>query len=320
MLDMTKVDMLDWDWLKLFYEVAKAGAITAAAEKLDLSQPALSRSIKSLEDRLNIKLFDRFKYGVALTHEGEILYRHVHNMYNEEKYAEHIRAEGLNTVSGGLTVCTTPAIASSWLMRFIPSFLEKYPDIELKVICQSESQHNQLADVHIKPFVPMQPTLVQHFLMKFTMRLYASQKYINMHGLPKDEEDLDNHRLISFGVGLNYQREGDNWSLKVGHRTSSMRVPYMVFSSADYLLRAAEEGMGIVELGKGFPQNMGANLVEVLPDLEGPKAKIYFIYPEHRKGQPKIAAFLEHIVSSCATATASETKECYGGLNLNRVG
>ncbi len=312
--------MLDWNKLKLFYEVATAASITRAAERLEISQPTLSRSIMDLEHRIKAQLFKRNKKGISLTHEGEILYEYAKKMHIEAEMAENIRPSNLENKSSSFTVCTTPAIAQSWLMRFIPSFLQNYPNIDLKVICQPEPSENMMADVYIKPFIPMQPTLCQHFLMKFTMQLYASQKYIDKYGVPKDSQDLDSHRLISFGIGSNNSFDNYNWILKVGHKASSLRAPYLVFSSADYILRAAAEGMGIVELGRGFPESMGVDLVEILPGLDGPTAEIFYIYPEHRKNQPEITAFLEHIVAHSKTATSKETLEDFSAVKLRRIG
>ena len=72
---------LDWEKLRLFHCVAEAGSFTEAARRLHMSQPALSRQILALEASLGAKLFHRHARGLAMTHEGEQLYRATHEMH-----------------------------------------------------------------------------------------------------------------------------------------------------------------------------------------------------------------------------------------------
>jgi len=287
--------MLDWDKIKLFYQVATAGSITTAAERLNISQPALSRSILTLEGRLKTKLFNRHKRGITLTQQGEILYRGAHKMFLESRHMEHALNEGNNEVEGDLTIVTTPAIAATWLMKYLPGFLKKYPDIRIKIIGQMHDAGSNNCDAMIMHHLPSDPTLVQTYLTTFQMKLYASQSYIDKFGMPKSAEDLDNHRLISFSSGGLNPLESFNWILKVGHKGGSVREAYLEFNSAPCILRAAELGLGIAELGKGYPAIEGVDLIEVLPELKGPVIEIFYIYPDYKKNVRKIKAFLEYI-------------------------
>lgn len=312
--------MLDWEKLRLFYQVATAGSITTAAERMNISQPALSRSILNLEARLKTQLFNRHKHGITLTRQGEILFRSAHKMFLESRHAEQALHEDYNEVEGDLTIVTTPAIAATWLMKFIPSFLEKYPDIRLKVIGQLHDEDNILHDVLIKPYLPMQPTLIQHFVTSFSMRLFASPDYIEKFGMPKDAEDLDNHRLISFNSGTHNPMDNINWILKVGYKGGSLREPFLEFNSAPCILRAAQLGLGIVELGKGYPAIEGVELVEILPELKGPVVDIFYIYPEHKKKVRKIAAFLEHITGESQPREYDDSQENNNVMKLTHIG
>ncbi len=312
--------MLDWEKLRLFYQVATAKSITTAAERMNISQPALSRSIKNLEDRLNTQLFNRHKHGITLTRQGDILFRSAHKMFLESRHAEQALREDHNEMEGELTIVTTPAIAATWLMKFIPTFLEKYPEMRLKVIGQLHEDDNLVADVLIKPYLAAQPTLIQHYVTSFGMRLHASQDYLDKFGMPKDAEDLDNHRLISFNSGSRNPLDDMNWILKVGHKGGSLREPFLEFNSAPCILKAAQLGLGIVELGKGYPAVEGVELVEVLPELKGPVVDIYYIYSEHKKNVRKIAAFLDHITGESQPIEYSDARENSNVMKLTRIG
>ena len=72
-----------WDKFKFFYQVAQAGSFSEAANILHITQSALSRSVKSLEDQLDVRLFDRLPRGVALTPKGAFLYDSVGKIHDE---------------------------------------------------------------------------------------------------------------------------------------------------------------------------------------------------------------------------------------------
>src|SRR5579883_1717631 len=98
---------MDWDKLKQFYYVARAGNFTRAGEKLHISQSALSRSVRNLEDYLKTKLFQRNTRGVILTKQGEILLEQVSHMINSIQKAETIIREEDSEPQGNLKIAAT---------------------------------------------------------------------------------------------------------------------------------------------------------------------------------------------------------------------
>lgn len=288
---------MDWDKLKIFYQVANAGSITTAAHKLNISQPALSRSILNLEARVGSKLFNRHKKGLTLTRQGEIIFRSAHKMYMESRNMETLLKEKEDSVEGELTILTTPTIASTWLIRFLPGYYELYPNVRIKIIGELVIDKVSNCDILLRPYIPMQPTLIQQHLTSFHMRLFASKAYLDKFGVPKKAEDLDHHRLITFGGDTFHPLGNINWILNVGRKPTSVREPFMQINTTQGLCRAAEAGLGIVELGKDYPSLEGVNLVEVLPELRGPEADLFFIYSEANKDSKKITTFLTYLKS-----------------------
>jgi len=74
MVQPKKDDVMDWDKLRIFHAVADAGSLTHAGDKLNLSQSAVSRQVRGLEDQLNTNLFHRHARGLILTEQGELLF------------------------------------------------------------------------------------------------------------------------------------------------------------------------------------------------------------------------------------------------------
>lgn len=311
---------MNWEDLHLFYQVAAEGSITRVAENLGLSQPALSRTIINLEKHLNRHLFFRRKYGIELTPEGDILFKHVRDMSQLLRHAEHIIEEDPSSLEGELIIGTTPALASSWLLKFLPLFIDAYPDMRVKVIHEYESGPNSVADVHIRPCSVVDPTFIHKYVLKFSMGLYASFEYLKNNGIPKNAEDLSDHNLVSFSGKTANTADNINWILKVGNRTSSPRDASLKLSSAEYLLAAAERGLGIVELGKGYPAKEGVDLIEILPELSGPTAEVFFIYPEYKRNSRKINALWEHIQNISGSAGIEASLDDFSAVKMDKIG
>src|SRR5690606_27104623 len=108
-------NMLDWDKLRIFHTAAEAGSFTHAAEKLNMSQSAVSRQISALEEDLGFKLFIRHARGLVLTEVGEQLFRTAHRMHAELQQVETQMSESQDIPTGQLLVTTTFGIGSTWL-------------------------------------------------------------------------------------------------------------------------------------------------------------------------------------------------------------
>jgi DNA-binding transcriptional LysR family regulator len=100
----------DWDKFKLFYYVAKAGSFTAAATVLNITQPAISRSIQLLEHQLKIKLFERLPRGLVLTKQGESLLQATERAFEAFSRAEILMLEETDEPQGSL-------LQQQWLLQ-----------------------------------------------------------------------------------------------------------------------------------------------------------------------------------------------------------
>jgi DNA-binding transcriptional LysR family regulator len=285
---------MDWDKLKTFYYVVKAGGITASGPYLHLSQPAISRQIKNLEYSLKKALFLRRRDGCVLTEEGEVLYSSVKKMIEEAEYATSRIFAMSDEPTGEIKITTTNALASSWLPRYVPTFLEQYPNISFTIIGNDQDLDlkTREADVAIRTYAENQPDLVQDYLSSFHLGLYASEKYLQKHGIPKKVQDLDNHRLLSFGEYKIHPYGNINWCLTVGAYKD--RKPFLSINSSQGLHLMAENGLGIAALSKEYASN-NTKLVRILPHVDGPKIDIYYVYPTRLKEIKRIAVLGEFL-------------------------
>ncbi len=289
---------LDWDKLRVFYYVAKAKSFNRAAQDLNISQSALSRSIQLLEHLLKTQLFNRLSTGLVLTKEGDILFEKVKDMFSSLEDAKSLIQEEMSEPCGSLKVATTVALASLWLVEIVPDFLDTYPDIELDIIGHDEKLDVKAreADVSIRPFIADQPDLIQDYLFSCFLQLYASPEYLKKHGSPRTASDLDKHRIITFGESTIRPYSDIDWPLRVGIKQPDIRKPYISINSSQGACRLAERGLGIVALSKELPGIEKMNLITILPEIKGPIIDLYYVYPSALKNSKRVQVFGKYLM------------------------
>ncbi len=287
---------INWEKLKTFHCVSKLANFTKAGEFLHISQSAISRQIQDLEHQVGSKLFVRDHRQLVLTKEGEIILNAVEQMMSNVDEAYTLIQEEGGEPRGLLKVTTTSALATLWLAKFTPEFLQKYPKIRLTIIGNDQELDLGIrqADVAIRPYIESQPDLEQRRLTTFHLGLYASPEYLKKFGVPKRVKDLDHHRLLVFGDYSTHPYGNINWILKVGTSPNKERIPYMCINSSQGLMWSAEAGLGIAGLSQEYAQE-NDKLIRVLPDCETPTIDLYYVYSSHFKNSKRITAFGDYL-------------------------
>ena len=166
---------MDWDKLRIFHAVAGAGSLTHAGDTLHLSQSAVSRQIRSLEESLNTILFHRHARGLILTEQGELLFDATISMSKRIEAASARIKDSEEEIYGELRV-TTIGFGSLWLAPRLPKLYEAYPQLKIDLMLEERVLDLPMreADVAIRMKEPSQADLIRKRLMTVKMRLYAS--------------------------------------------------------------------------------------------------------------------------------------------------
>ncbi len=189
---------MDWDKLRIFHAVADKGSLTHAGEVLHLSQSAVSRQIRALEESLNVTLFHRHARGLILTEQGELLFDATQEMVKRlDATAARIR-DSEDEVFGELRVTTTTGFGTLWLAPRLARLYDRYPDLKIDLMLEERVLDLPMreADVAIRMKEPSQADLIRKRLMQIRMRLYASPEYLAQKGIPQVMDDMARHRLI----------------------------------------------------------------------------------------------------------------------------
>ena len=292
---------MDWDKLRVFHAVAEAGSFTHAGETLNLSQSAVSRQISALEDSLSVPLFHRHARGLILTEQGELLFQTADEVLAKLSQAEAQITDSKEVARGPLTVTSTVAFGSTWLTPRIREFLQLYPELQLSMLISDEQFDLSMrqADVAIRMTAPTQPDLIQRHLMTVRLHIYGAVDYLKRRGIPKSVDDLHNHDLIIYGNETKAPIENVNWLMSVGDPEPGTRRPVLRVNNQYAIYRAVRSGLGLA----GLPDYMvdpNLNVVKVLPDVNGPSAESYFVYPEELRHSKRIQVFRDFLVRKVA--------------------
>ncbi len=289
--------MLDWDKLRIFHCVGEAGSFTHAAERLGMSQSAVSRQVSNLEADLKLKLFIRHARGLVLTEVGEQLFRTAHQMSWELAQVETQMSESHHVPAGPLVVTTTVGLGSTWLAPRINEFLNLYPTIELQIRLQDAELDLAMreADVAIRLHRPTQSEMIQRKLFTVHFHIYASKSYLAKNGEPETTEQLDNHRIITFGEPAPAFLGNINCLEKLGRKDNSSRPVALKVNSIYGMLQAARAGNGIAMLPdyatRGEPE-----LAQILEEVKLPEFETFFVYPPTLKNSKRVAVFRDFLV------------------------
>ena len=289
---------MDWDKLKIFHAVAEAGSFTSATVNLNLSQSAISRQIQSLEEDLNVKLFERHARGLTLTENGEYVFKTAHEVLRKLKEVETTLSDKKNKPSGKLTVTTVVSFGTTWLTPRIQEFMQLNPEIEVDLIFDDKELDlsTRQADIGIFMRRPKKLNYIQKKLIDINYHIYGSPKYLEKNGHPKTVNDLNKHKFISFGKGTPSPVYNPDWALKLGMKDGKKRKTLMKVNSVYGLLLAVQSGVGLAALPDYLTVKQ-PNIVKVLPNTEGPITEAHFVYPESMKNVARVKAFKNFLYS-----------------------
>lgn len=287
----------DWDKLRVFHAVAEAGSLTHAGESLHLSQSAVSRQIRGLEDSLGATLFHRHARGLILTEQGELLFAAARDMSARLNLAAARIRDAKDGAAGDLRVSATHGLGSMWLAPRLGKFLSEHPDISVDLLLTEEVLDLPMreADVALMLRPPEQADLIRRPLMESRIRFYASRGYIDQFGAPKTAGDFHSHRLISYhadqksplppGV-TDWLRE----ATQIEHKSDLSVNNYFA------VMQAAETGIGIAPL-PDYLSALKTDLVQVAEELVSPPFTIYIAYAEELRRSRRVLAFRDFVLA-----------------------
>jgi DNA-binding transcriptional LysR family regulator len=286
---------MDIQDIEIFARVAVVQNLSAVGSELGLTPGTISKRLQALEDQLSVRLFERTTRSIRITAEGARFLKHVETILDELDRAKASVADTVGQPKGRLRILVSDAIARSFVMPAVLTFMAQYRDIELQVDLSDQLVNLQEAgyDVAIHSGTLNDSPLIAKRLAHDRYILVAAPSYVAAKGAPEGIEDLTQHDCLAFG---------DTWTWTLtcsGGKGVSVRIePRLRSNHADVLRLAALDGRGIArvsELNVRRDLNEG-RLVHVLQDFECARdAGVWALYPSTKHVLPRLRVFLDFL-------------------------
>ncbi|APF36113.1 LysR family transcriptional regulator [Chelatococcus daeguensis] len=205
------MNRFDWDDLRFFLAVARAGRLTVAARRLGADHATVSRRITALEDALKAKLFERRPQGYALTEHGERLLAKAETIESEALAAQSEIGGADLALSGTVRIGAPDGFGTFFLAPRIGRLAERYPELEIQLVAMPRllSLSKREADIAISLNPPKEGKIVARKLADYRLGLYAAPAYLAAHPAIIAPQDLFEHQLIGYIDDLIFTPELD---------------------------------------------------------------------------------------------------------------
>lgn len=288
--------------IAVFVKVVDVGSFTGAAEALDTSQSAVSRSVTRLEQKLGVRLLNRTTRRINLTEAGTELYRKAAAALTQIDDAQLDIARYQAEPRGTLRISAPTSFTVLQLRRRLARFLERYPHVTLDLVLEDHVVDlvEDGYDAAIRVGTLSSSTLIARRLAPCQQVFCASPSYLERHGAPEVVEDLAKHNCIVYTLG----RDARLWRvIAEDGREVQLPVRGNAYVNSGLLeLAFAIEGTGIALLPTFYVGDAlrEGKLVRVLERVKVPEIGVYLVYPDRRNLLPKLKALLDFLVESFA--------------------
>lgn len=239
---------IDFELYRIFYTVANYSNITKASEELNISQPAISKSIKNLEEQLGGQLFVRTKRGVILTEEGKEFYNYIKRAIEYITSAENKFTDLKNLETGCIRIGISTTLTKEFLLPYLERFHNLYPKIDIQIITNISSEL----------FPKLRNGLIDIIILNLNDKNYGDDidiikcrkihdcfvvgdKYKDLLNKEISIKDLNNYPLILQSKGSNTREFLDDFARKY----NTVLKPNIELASYTLVIDFSKIGLGI---------------------------------------------------------------------------
>ncbi len=287
---------MDWDDLRVFLAVVRAGQFLSAARTLNLDQATVGRRVSRLESELNARLFVRRTTGVSLTAAGHRLLGSAERIESETFQVQSALADRAIELSGTVTVGAPDGLSTYYLARSFAAFAARHPRVVVRLVPtpQPGSLGKRDTDIAILLEKPASGRYITRKLTDYSLSIFGSRDYLRQHGMPSDAGALKDHRLIGYVEGYTYSVALDYVGVLFGELPTHFES-----TSAIAQLEAIRSGLGLGVI-HDFIADQHDELVRVLPERQA-RRTYWVVEHEDVRDLGRVRSVHDHIVA-CVSA------------------
>jgi DNA-binding transcriptional LysR family regulator len=282
--------------MEAFVLVVDTGSFSVAARRLNVGQPAVSKMVAQLEDRLGVKLLARTTRGLTATEAGLNFYERARRSIEEAEEAELSARTAGSSLTGRLRICAAVTFARIHIIPRLPEFLARHPELEMEVVLDDRNIDlvQEGIDVALRMGRLVDSTLTARRIASSPHAVLATPSYFARSGEPAKPGDLAGHEAVVYdqrggGSTWLFQRDGAQMAITLKGR---LRV-----TAAEGLRAAvlANAGLAIVSEWMFAPEIANGTVKVVLKDWQLPRIDLWAVFPTGRTATAKARAFAEFV-------------------------
>lgn len=276
----------NWDNLRLFLMVVRAGSAQEAARRLEVDHSTVTRRLHKLEKELGAQLFERTPAGLVLTQAGHRLLEHAEQMENAMvRVSEDIGGER-HALTGQVRLGATEGFGSFFLAQHLGEFTARHPgiEVELLIVPRFINLSQREADLAVNIERPQASGQVCSKLCDYRLRLYASRDYLARHPPIARPADLQGHRFVGYVEELVFSNALRYFAEAVPQAHTALRSTSVV---AQYQWACAGQGLAVLPCFMAAHQ---PQLVPVLADVIDVQRTFWVAAPANRRDLARVRA------------------------------
>lgn len=274
--------------IKAFVKVVQTGSFTAAAIAMNTQKAHVSRLVSQLETKLKVRLLARTTRSQSLTEIGEDIYQRSQNILAELESVQIAADSAYSKPHGTLRLTCPVEFGQMRVSSWINGYQQRYPDVTIEANYTSRLVDvvDEGFDLAVRVGALPDSGLNARKIGEIDYGLFASAKYLEEFGEPKEIQSLKQHKLLSFN--------SKSWTFCCGKNSERIDFePYLNINNVFALLNAAQCNQGIARLPLSVI-NL-ETLVRILPNCLFDKTPVHFLYPSARYLSPKVRTFIDYV-------------------------
>ncbi len=288
--------------LTVFQAIAAEGSIAGAARRLALGSPAVSKSLKALEETMGVPLFYRTTRRLEITEAGQMLLNRSGDALQALRFAVESVQDLGQTPSGTVRITVARFAYLTILQPLLGRFCRTYPEIDLEISLYDGTVDilEQGFDMGIRFGDRLEEGMVARRLREpFREGLYVSQHYVNCHGMPQDPADLSRHKLIGYRfitanriLPLILERDGEELTIDMPSR--------LVTNDIEVICDGIRQGFGVGRLFEPIHASLPDRdaFLPVLEPYWRTYPPVYLYFPQNSQRAKRIRALIDFLVEN----------------------
>jgi DNA-binding transcriptional LysR family regulator len=281
--------------METFVYVVETGSFSAAARRLNIGQPAVSKAIAQLESRLAVRLLLRSTRGLTPTEAGLAFFERAKRAIEESDEADNAARGAASGLTGNLRICAAVTFGRIHIVPHLGPFLDQNPDLNIDLLLDDRNLNlvEEGVDIALRMGALSDSGLTARKIAECRRVVLGTPAYFDKHGEPTCPADLCKHQAVVYALG-----GGANWQFRNANEEQSVIINGRIrVSAAEGLREAVLANLGLTMASEWMfaPELASGAVRAVMTDWTLPKQDLWAVFPTGRMASAKARAFLEYV-------------------------